>query len=81
MEEEHLTDLPKDRIVKYRLMAAQARKAAHNARTSEISEAYMVVATAWETMAVDLQHVEEFKERLFGISHKPLARSSKRAAR
>src|ERR1700682_3518808 len=48
MEEDYLTDLPKDRIAKYRLMAAQARKA-------EISEAYMVVATAWETMAVDLQ--------------------------
>ena len=68
MEEDYLTDLPKDRIAKYRLMAAQARKA-------EISEAYMVVATAWETMAVDLQHVEEFKERLSGISHKPLTRS------
>ena len=78
MEEKYLADSPKDRIAKYRLMAAQARKAAHNAKTSEIREAYMVVAAAWETMAVDLQHVEEFKERLFSISHKPLA--TKRAA-
>jgi hypothetical protein len=81
MEEEYLTDLPEERIAKYRLLAAQARNAAHNAKTSEISEAYMAVGTAWETMAVDLQHVEEFKERLFRMGHKPLARSSKRAAR
>ena len=73
MEEKYLADSPKDRIAKYRLMAAQARKAAHNAKTSEIREAYMVVAAAWETMAVDLQHVEEFKERLFSISHQPFA--------
>ena len=79
MEKEYLTDLPEERIAKYRMLAAQARKAAHNAKTSEISEAYMAVATAWETMALDLQHVEEFKERLSAISQKPLTRS-KRAA-
>ena len=79
MEEKYLADSPKDRIAKYRLMAAQARKAAHNAKTSEISEAYMVVAAAWEAMAVDVQHVEEFKERLSGISNKPLPRSQRAA--
>ena len=79
MQEEYLTDLPEERIAKYRLMAAQARNAAYNSKTQEFNDAYMAVATAWETMAVDLQHVEEFKERLFGISHSPPPKS-KRAA-
>ena len=57
MEEAFLTDLPEERIAKYRLMAAQARKAARNAKTSELSEGYMAMAAAWEAMAVDLQHV------------------------
>ena len=79
MEEAFLNDLPEERIAKYGLMAAQARKAAHNAKTSELREGYMAMAAAWEAMAVDLHHVEEFKERLSGISNKPLPRS-KRAA-
>ena len=59
----YLTDLPEERIVKYRLMAATARDAAHNCKTTEAIEIYMAIASAWETMAVELQHGLELKKR------------------
>ena len=68
----YLTDLPEERIARYRLMAANAREAAHNSTTTEAIEIYMAIATAWETMAVELQHGLELKPRLQDqLSHGP----------
>ncbi len=65
---QYLTDWPEERIAKYRRMAADARESAYNARTIEICNAYMDLATAWETMAVDLEHAEEAKQHVRGRS-------------
>jgi hypothetical protein len=54
----YLTDLPEERIAKYRHNAADARESAYNAQTIENSNAYMELAAAWEAMAVDLEHSE-----------------------
>ena len=62
--QEYLTNLPEERVAKYRLMAANAREQAHNSKTAEAIEIYMAVAAAWETMAVELQHAQEALERL-----------------
>jgi hypothetical protein len=55
----YLTDLPEERIAKYRRKAADARESAYNAQTIENSNAYMELAAAWEAMAVDLEHSEQ----------------------
>ncbi len=65
---QYLTGLPEERIAKYPLMAAKSREAVHNSQTQEAIEIYMAVATAWETMAVELQHAEEARSRLLGQS-------------
>jgi len=69
----YLTNLPEERMARYRLMAANARDRAHNCKTKEAADTFMAVAAAWETMAVELQHSEETKQRLFGQSaaHQP----------
>jgi hypothetical protein len=69
------TDLPEQRLAKYRRMAAQTRESAYNSRTTENRDAYMDLATAWETMAVDLEHTEEAKQLIFGVGGKPLGPS------
>ena len=63
---QYLTDLPEERIAKYRRMATEARESARKAQTTETSNAYMDLATAWETMAVDLEHAEEAKQHVLG---------------
>ena len=68
MEEAFLTDLPEERIAKYRLLAAQARRAAYNSKTQEANNAYMAIATAWETMAIEFEHA---RQHLADIRHKP----------
>ena len=67
MDQEYLTDLPEERFAKYRWLAAHARNAAHNAVTPEAREAYMSIATAWETMAAEFEHA---RQHLFNLSHK-----------
>ena len=64
MGQEYLTNLPEERVAKYRLMAANAREQAHNSKTPEATEIYMAMATAWETMAVEMQHAQEAMQRL-----------------
>jgi len=73
--QEYLTNLPEERVAKYRLMAANARERALNSTTPEATEIYMAVATAWEAMAVELQHTEELKQRLLDQSSKSNSRS------
>ena len=68
---QYLTDLPEERIANYRLMAANAREAAHNSKTSEAAEIYMAIATAWETMAVEMEHIQDARRQLFGAGRKP----------
>jgi hypothetical protein len=78
--QEYLTNLPEERVAKYRLMAAKAREQAHNSKTAEAIEIYMAVATAWETMAVELQHAQEAMERLAqGSRERPELQSSIRS--
>ncbi len=76
MGQEYLTDSPDERIAKYRSMAAEARESAYNAKTQESCDAYMAIAAAWDDMAVELQHAEEFKERLLGLSGTPSKRET-----
>ena len=66
-------DVPEDRISKYRLKAALARKSAFNSEKSDIVESFMALARAWETMALELEHAEEAKGRnVFGSRPNPL---------
>jgi hypothetical protein len=60
---QYLTDLPEERIAKYRLMAVAARKAAYNCKPAEAVEMYMAVASAWDIRAAELEHDEQ------GIPH------------
>ncbi len=68
MEDEFLSDLPEERFAKYRTLAAQARNAAHNAVSREVREAYMSIATAWETMAIEFEHA---RRHIFDLGRKP----------
>ncbi len=68
MEDEFLSDLPEERFAKYRTLAAQARNAAHNAVSREAREAYMSIATAWETMAIEFEHA---RRHIFDLGRKP----------
>ena len=72
---QYLTDLPEERIAKYRLMAANAREAAHNSTTPEAAEIYIAIATAWETMAVEMQHIEDARRQMFEAGRKPSEQS------
>jgi hypothetical protein len=73
--QEYPTELPEERIAKYRLMAANAREQAHNSTTQEATEIYMAIATAWETMAVEMQHAQEAFQRLF--SKRPTSKKAR----
>ena len=73
--QEYLTDLPEERIAKYRLMAANARAQAHNSTTQEATEMYMATAAALEAMAVELQHAQEAMQSL--VSQRPAIEKSR----
>ena len=56
-----LTDLPEERIAKYRLLAAHAHESARTAKSPEVKTAYMTMAVAWETL------ISEYERALDGM--------------
>jgi hypothetical protein len=56
---QYLTDLPEERIAKFRLMAAHARQCGDNARSPEVANAHIAIAMAWETMAVEYERTHD----------------------
>ena len=56
---QYLTDLPEERIARYRLMGANARKCAEDAISPEVREAYTAVARSWETMATEYERTQD----------------------
>ncbi len=72
--EQYLTDLPEERIAKYRSMAATARESAFNATSQEVIDIFMAVATAWEALAVELEHIDQARDHVPGLNEKSLGR-------
>ena len=56
-----LSDFVAERIAKYRLLAQEARNSALNAQTREAIDMHMAMATAWEHLAFELEHLEDAK--------------------
>ncbi len=56
---QYLTDLPEERLAKYRLMAAHAHDAARAAASPEARNAYIAIARSWESLADEMERVLE----------------------
>jgi hypothetical protein len=72
---EHLADFVEERIAKYRLLAQEARNAALNAQSREATDMHMAMATTWEHLAAELQHLEDRqpKDELIAQRRDPLS--------
>jgi len=75
---QYLTDLPEERIAKYRLMAVAARKAAYNCKPAEAVEMYMAVASAWDVIASELEHDEQGIRHLLGRRSRTIRKATSR---
>jgi hypothetical protein len=58
---EYLAEFVEERIAKYRLLAQEARNAALNSRNQEAIDMHMAMATAWEHLALELEHLEDMQ--------------------
>ena len=58
---DYLTDLPDERVAKYRFMATRAREFANVAQAPDVRDAYVAIAMAWEVMAIELQATVELE--------------------
>jgi hypothetical protein len=68
-----LTDLPEERIAKYRLMAAHAHESARTAISPEVRSAYTAMAATWEVLIKEYEHT---LARIEGVDAAPEARTN-----
>jgi hypothetical protein len=54
---QYLTDMPEERLAKYRLMATHAHESARASITPEARNAYIAIARSWETLAEEVERV------------------------
>jgi len=59
----YLTDRPRERLAKYRLMAARAHASAVAAKSPEARDMFIGLAAAWESLASEIELAEDAQNR------------------
>ncbi len=59
---QYLTDLPEERLAKYRLMAAHAHESARAAESPEARNAFIAIASSWDSLAEEMERVLEARD-------------------